>query len=680
MMSMTTDRDIAHQASESIIVCDAAGIIEYYNPAAEILFGWPPLTMIGQDIRRYSVGNDRAYEEWSHLLQEGTWQGVELRRSATGDSVEVDVRRHVRFDDDAIGAVIEYARPCPSNRSTAFEAHSLDRFTAASWRIDIAPARALIDSAGDGSPAVAPSDALLRCQRIVERARIIDVNDRTVRLVGGNRGRELMIGQSVAAFWPVGSRADLGELIVEASRHDDDTPARRQMASDGILRNPIFTVWRAGPDRPDEMHVAVNGAADDDRSYVYLRASEARYRKLTYYMPVALWQVDASHMGRIYADLKTQGVVDIETYLDEHPELVEFAAQSVRVTDVNRNAVQMFGGNSAQDLIRPVGYLFEASRQSLCRVMIGRFSGRENYSELMKARTLDGRILDVRLSVTYPAPLGELDTTIFSLEDITDQLSMETELRQLQADFSHAARISMLGELSSSIAHEVNQPLAAIVTNAETSLRWLAKPEPNIEKVIQLTTRVVANARRANEIVQRVRSMAEKHQPEHSVIDINAIVQESLLFLRHEIETRSIHVTTSYGQGLPPVLGDRVQLQQVLVNLLLNGAQAMENHSDRAPELAVSTGTDDAGSVCFTLKDTGPGIAEADFDRIFEGFYTTKEKGMGIGLAIVHSIVAAHGGMIAAANGKDGGARFTVTLPSAAGNMAEPEVRRVLMV
>jgi len=655
---LVSDRDIAQHASESIIVCDADGIIDYCNPAAEAMFGWPHLTMLGRNIRYYSLANDRIDEEWDLLLQEGKWQGVVLRRCKSGDPIAVDVQRHVRFDDEKPCAVIEYARPV-SNRSLGIDAHSTDHFTAASWRIDITAAWDLIDAA---HPASDP--ALYR--QIVDLARILDVNDRTARLVGGNRGRELMIGQTVATFWPIGSRGDLGELIVEALQQGDETPARRQMPSDGILRSPVFTVWRAGPDRPDEVHVAVNGAADDDRSYLAMRASEARYRKLTYYMPIALWQVDASHQGRIYADLRERGIVDFSAYLEQHPELVEFAAQSVRVTDVNHQAVQMFGGTCPQDLMRPVGYLFEASRQSLARVMIGRFSGLQNHSEIMKVQTLDGRLLDVRMSVTYPAPMAELDTTIFSLEDVTDRLRMERELRDLQADFSHAARVSMLGELTSSIAHEVNQPLAAIVTNAETSLRWLARPDLNIEKVVQLTTRVVANAQRANEIVQRIRSMAEKQQPNHSAVDLNDLVQESLLFLRHEIETRSIRVATSYGRGLPPMLGDRIQLQQVLVNLLMNGVQAVETCGERNRELVVTTRTTETGGVRFTLKDTGPGIAETDLERIFDGFYTTKENGMGIGLAIVRSILTAHGGSILAANGKGGGAEFTVTLPAGA--------------
>src|SRR5690606_15839615 len=182
---------------------------------------------------------------------------------------------------------------------------------------------------------------------------------------------------------------------------------------------------------------------------------------------------------------------------------------------------------------------------------------------LMKLRTLDGRVLDVRFSVTYPEPLVELDTTIFSLEDMTERLQMETQLRQIQADFSHAARIATLGELTSSIAHEVNQPLAAIMTNAETSLRWLARAEPDIGKVRQLTARIAASARRADNIVQRIRSMAIKQSPDPVALELNDVVRESLLFVHNEIERRGIRVTTTYSRDLPTVVGDRIQLQQV---------------------------------------------------------------------------------------------------------------------
>ena len=659
--------DIADLASESVILLDRDGKVRYWNPAAERLFGWPALAVQGIDLAELSPTPADERRAWSQLSQEGSWQGRISRYAREGGIVYAEVRRHQRYD--AAGedcGTVEFARPAVNAGVTQAEVGPVpDRTMAAAWEIDISPASEIIARIAASAGHVDEDELDRLYLSLVEAARIIAVNERTARLVGGNRGSDLMAGQSVAAFWPVGSRRILAELILEASGSEGVRSYDRQLASDGILRDPIVSVWPAAADWPGRLFIAVNGAADDDRSYLFLRASEARYRKLIDYMPVALWQVDASHMGKIYAELRANGVVDFERYLEQHPELIEQAATTVPVTDVNRSAIELVGGAGVQDLIRPVGYLFAESPSSLQRVMIGRFTGRKNYSEFMKIRTLDNRLLDVRFSVTYPEPLLELDTTIFSLEDVTDRLRMETQLRQLQADFSHAARVSMLGELASSIAHEVNQPLAAIVTNAETSLRWLARDKPDTGKVAQLTARIAANARRADDIVQRVRGMAVNQAPNPVELGFNEIIQESLLFVRHEIETRSVRVTTTYARGLPPVIGDRVQLQQVIVNMLINAIQAVEGCEDGEGDITIATGTDKKGNLLFTLRDRGPGIAPDHLDHIFDGFFTTKPHGMGIGLAICQSIVVAHGGEVSASNRAGGGAEFRVALPRA---------------
>lgn len=682
--ALAADDPGSELASESVILFDMAGRVRYWNPAAEILFGWPPLAMVGRTLDHLANPED-AGGGWRQLLQEGLWQGIVQRRNPAGTYVGAAVRQHVRYHDDGTPRdIVEYGMAVSDGNRPGYPDDQVDDARlAATWAIDISGAHAAIASVAGQQEALEPAELDARLRAVVHAARIVTVNDRTARLVGGNRGRGLMVGQSVADFWPVGSRATLGELIVEAAGCEtDDAVHRRSLASDGILRDPTLSVWRGGSDAPPErLFVAVNGAADDDRSYPYLRASEARYRKLIHFMPVALWQVDASRMGKIYAELRARGITDFERYLEDHPELVELAATTVPVTDVNRSAIQLIGGSNAQDLIQPVGYLFAISRESLRRVMIGRFSGRQNYSEFMKVRRLDGRILDVRFSVTYPEPLLELDTTIFSLEDVTDRLRMESQLRQIQADFSHAARISTLGELTSSIAHEVNQPLAAIMTNAETSLRWLGRPDVDLAKVRQLTERIAASARRADDIVGRIRGMAAKQPPELVPLNLNEVVQESLLFVRHEVDTRAIRVTASYAKGLKPVTGDRIQLQQVVVNLLINAIQAVEAQGESDREIALATGADPDGAIWFRLRDSGPGVAPDHIGRIFEGFFTTKEDGMGIGLAICHSIVGAHGGSITVENRPGGGAEFRVALPgetrsARAGQAADGRARR----
>jgi signal transduction histidine kinase len=408
--------------------------------------------------------------------------------------------------------------------------------------------------------------------------------------------------------------------------------------------------------------VTVTGPLKDHRSYWSVRASEERYRNLIHYMPNPLLRVDARAMVEVFARLRAEGVYDLGAYLDAHPELLDFAKQAVRVTEVNRAATVLFGAGKAADLIGPVEYLFRASPGTVRRIMTAHFEGRRSHAEGMKIRRLDGRLLDVQFAMTYPTPPELRDVTVISLDDITDRLRTEAQLRQLQADFARAARISTLGELATSIAHEVNQPLAAIFTNAETSLRWLSRDEPNLAKVVQLTTRIVASARHANEIVHRIRSATAKHTPERRPLDLNQVVDEALLFIRHNIETRSIQLSVRLGIGLPAVIGDRVQLQQVVVNLLVNSIQAIGQAGDGRIELSTGLGRED--EVAFVIRDNGPGIPEENLDRIFDGFFTTKEEGIGLGLAICQSIMAAHGGGIAASNSPEGGACFRLWLPA----------------
>lgn len=676
---------IAELASESIVAFDAAGRIQYWNPGAEALFGWPALATVGRDVTQLALASDDEKRALSQLLQEGVWQGRIQRRSPSGATIAADVRRHLRYDASGRPReVLEFARPASQSQpSPVAGSATLDGWMASSWEIDITPARPVLARIADRRDAADKDEREELYQALIEAARVVEVNERAARIVGGNRGRALMAGQSVATFWPgFQSRMVLAELILDALARADGTSSRAQLPSVGILRDPVATVWRADAARPGHLFIMVAGMADDDRSYPFLRASEARYRKLIHHMPIALWQVDASHMGKIYAELKASGVDDFDHYLRDHPELIELGAASVMVTDVNRRAVDLIRGAGEQDLIRPVDYLFAESPDTLRRIMVGRFRGFKYHSEVTKLRTFDGHVLDVRVSVTYPEPLLRLDITIFSVEDITEQLRMEAQLRQVQADFSRAARISTLGELTSSIAHEINQPLAAILTNAETSLRWLARAEPDIDKVRQLTTRVADNARRADDIVQRIRRMAAKQAPQPAPLALNDVVEESLIFVRHEIETRHITVATSYARRLPTITGDRIQLQQVVVNLLMNAAQAIEGRGDG--EIAVSTEIDATGAILLILRDNGPGIPPDHLDRIFDGFFTTKELGMGIGLAICQSIVAAHGGTITAANRAEGGAEFRVTLPRASvranveqssGSISSPDVQ-----
>jgi len=665
------DIGLAELASESIIVCDPEGVVRYWNPAAEALYGWPALATIGRRMDELFAGHDLHAEHWRLLLQEGRWRGPVRRRTAAGPPVTVSIRQTVRYDAAGVPHdVVEYGRGCQLAvaHDGMPERAEPYRATAACWELDISEARASIEEI----VALAEGDIIAhlkqnpdRLERLLSRSRIVNLNDKAVRLFGGNAGRETIIARPILDYWPDECRPVLGEVLLAVSTRSGWQIAQtRALNAGGFLQGASVAGWRSlDGTRADTIYLMVNGVASDDRSAWELHASEDRYRKLIHHMPTALWQIDARAAGEVFDRLRSEGVTDIAGFLEAHPELVELAKDVVRVTEVNREAVSLLRGRSAADLIRPVRYLFAATPKLANRVMAAHFEGRRNFVEQAKVFTLDGQARDVVFSVTYPAPPEQLDTTFITMLDVTERLHTEAQLQRLEADHAHAARISTLGELATSIAHEVRQPLAAIVTNAETSLRWLSRDDFDIAKIRQLTSRIVSSAHRANDIIQRIRSLAARQPPERVPLDLADVAEEALFFVRHDIEFKKITLSINAARGLPGVLGDRVQLQQVIVNLLVNSVQAIVQAGRPARRIWVSIDAAEGGMVSFSIRDSGPGIADADLDRIFESFFTTKEGGVGIGLAVCQSIVRAHGGSIGASNHAGGGAHFRFALP-----------------
>jgi PAS domain S-box-containing protein len=251
--------------------------------------------------------------------------------------------------------------------------------------------------------------------------------------------------------------------------------------------------------------------------------------------------------------------------------------------------------------------------------------------------------------------------------DIEDRRRVEQErerLRRLRGELLHTNRMSMMAELAASLAHELKQPIAAATTSAGTCLRWLARPEPELEQARASALGAVNAARRAAEIIDRLRSFYRKETPtEREVVDVNQLIREMLVLLHGEAVRRSVTMRTELDHAAPSVLGDRVQLQQVLMNLMLNGIEAMEGAGG---ELSVATRLDERGQLSVAVCDQGMGLPADAAERLFTPFYTTKPRGSGMGLTISRSIVEAHGGRLWAEAGPERGARFRVTLPRAA--------------
>jgi len=261
---------------------------------------------------------------------------------------------------------------------------------------------------------------------------------------------------------------------------------------------------------------------------------------------------------------------------------------------------------------------------------------------------------------------GELVEVVGTTVDITQRKRAEKErerLRQLEADLAHINRVSMMGELAVSIAHEVNQPLSGVVSNGSACLRWLTRDSPDIEEAREAASRIVRDGKRAAEVIARIRALTTRTATPREKLDLNETIREVLALIGDKAKRKSVTVQARFADDLSPVSGDRVQLQQVVLNLVMNAIEAMSSVVERARELVIATRDDDAGHVQATVEDSGIGLEPNTIGRIFEPFHTTKSGGMGMGLSISRSIVQAHGGRLWAAT-KDGpGTIFYFTLP-----------------
>lgn len=239
----------------------------------------------------------------------------------------------------------------------------------------------------------------------------------------------------------------------------------------------------------------------------------------------------------------------------------------------------------------------------------------------------------------------------------------EEALRKAQAELAHVTRVTTLGELTASIAHEINQPLAAVIANADACLAWLQRSPPDLKAARRSVEWIIEDGKRASDVIGRVRALAKRTDIEMVPLDANMVVREAVALVQREMASHAVSVRMELSSCLPKIFGDRIQLQQVLINLIMNGIEAMEDVHDRPRELAIRSAADGEGAMLVSVADCGVGIHEQAIDRLFTPFFTTKSGGMGMGLSICRSIVEAHGGRLSAAPNQSGGATFQITLP-----------------
>lgn len=247
-------------------------------------------------------------------------------------------------------------------------------------------------------------------------------------------------------------------------------------------------------------------------------------------------------------------------------------------------------------------------------------------------------------------------------KEIAERKRAEVTVLKTQAELAHVNRVMTMGELATSIAHELNQPLMAVVVNGDACIEWLKRTPPNLDEARDAVSRMVVESSRAGQVIQRIRALSRKTPALRTAVDMDATIAEISLLANRELAANQVALTVTPGNS-PPVLGDRVQLQQVILNLIVNGIEAMNGVPANARQLRISSGVDRSGAVLVTIHDSGPGIPPADVDRIFDAFFTTKPEGVGMGLSISRTIIESHGGRLWAENGNPG-AILRFTLPT----------------
>ncbi|MBW9116840.1 PAS domain S-box protein [Rhizobium cauense] len=634
--------------NDAVFVRDAGDRITYWNRAAEELYGWSHSEAVGR--RAHDLLRTRfpaPLKEIEEILRRTSrWEGELVHTTKDGKEVTVASRWSQR-------------EPDRGHLSGTLESNT-----------DISEQRRAEDDLRQSQAAY-----LAEAQRLSHTGSFgwnvltgeIFWSDETFRIFGLSSAVIPSVGLIVQQTHPE-DKGRVRDLLDQARIMKESFDfEHRLLLEGGIVKHlkvvGTFTERNGGI---PQFVGAVMDISVQKEAYARLEKSEQRYRNLFDRMPIALFQLDASRIVTEFANLAKLGITDLDGYFDSNPDFLRSCMESLIFEEANDRAVALFGGTDAQDFIgQSVGKVWSASPKTFRRAMISRYQGHGSFEEETKLVTLDGRILDALLTAARVGQEGSPDTSLIGVIDISERLQAQERLQLIQAEYAHAARLSVLGELTASIAHEVNQPLAAITTAGGVGLRWINRTPPDLDEVRESLNSMVVDARRASEIITRIRAAATRKAPEKVYLSLSEVIEEALLFLRTEIEARSAVVVHTSAPGIPPILGDRTQLHQVFVNLIMNSLQA---HADQTlvSEISIHTQLVEREKLLCTVEDNGPGIKASDLQQLFRNFFTTKESGMGMGLSICRTIIESHGGCINAGTKSEGdGACFTLVLPVA---------------
>lgn len=396
-----------------------------------------------------------------------------------------------------------------------------------------------------------------------------------------------------------------------------------------------------------------------------IAAHEQRFHSVFDGTAVGFWKIDLAQAEELLAGLGARDTEELVGMVAADPGIVRQMLAVTPVLNMNAKAAEMFGVDPHQVRGEPLGgWCPDASLPTFTASLIAFLSGATSFQCETVMTGADGRAVHVLLTCAFAKNAPGEKSMIVGTTDISARIAKEQELARAQADLAHAARVATLGELMASIAHEVNQPLTAIVINGNAAMRWLNRPEPNPFEAKEAVLQMVSEATRASDIIARTRAMAVKGSGTRSVFSVNAMLEDTIALVARQVSTLGAELQLQLTCGLPEIYADRIQLQQVAINLVMNAAQAMSDQPEGSRQIAIRSSLI-GEQIAVEVADTGPGIHHDDPQQIFTDFYSTKATGMGMGLSVSRTIVEAHRGAIAFRSPPGGGALFVFTVPIA---------------
>ena len=605
--------DLLNLTHDAVFVMDMDGVIKYWNRGAEERYGWTAAQAVGRVVHDLlkTVFPSPLDEIKAELARAGRWEGELLHTKKNGSQLVVASRWALRRDEHHTPVAILETNNDITERKRAEE----------TVRRHEAELRQVLD--------VAPQ---LVAEFGPDRQRLY-ANQPTLDYFGVTLEKWRSISDPFRFFHP-DDRERMADVYTGPASDVPHEFEARMRRNDGTYRWFLFrdNVLRDEQGRITRWYLAATDIEERKRTEEDLRQTEGELRQLVDVIPQQVFVFDAD-WSPVFANRREL----------EYTGLTSQEMQSKNAVARVFHPEDLRKLEAARERARSDGAPFE---------MEARIRGKDGGYRWFLIR--DNPFRDEQ---------GYVLRWYGTRTDIEDQKQAEEARRKAQAELAHVNRVTTMGELAASIAHEVNQPLSGIVSNGSACLRWLAGDSPNLEEAREAVLDIVRDGKRAGEIVARIRALTKKTAAAREKLDLNETIQEVLALVGDEARRSSVMLRTLFTDDLSPVAGDRVQLQQVLLNLVMNAIEAMSSIGERARELVITTRNIDANQVQVTVEDSGIGLDSNTIDKIFDSFYTTKPSGMGMGLSISRSILQAHGGRLWATAKDSPGTMFHFTIP-----------------